>query len=369
VTEVNGKVKIDEAVTKTIVELVITNVYPKDNLSSAGGDIITIEGSGFPLSLDKTYSIEISFDSAATCVPFETSSTMIKCETQPFKEAARRMLQPGGSFVMTLTATSTTGGSFNSFMGGMTIGMTVINKAVSMTPPLVSPIHFKALEIQLNADYPTFGMTADDFEVTIVPDALEITHLTINNDGIRKLNVIAVDTINKTLTVKYGGAYSGTYDVLIKSTSNGNVDTAAIQLEVLFEILDFLPLEGSIFGGTKLTIQGGPFTENIKETIVKVGYKWWEDINFDCYMISVTEDEAVCRIAHDLNREAKEYEVIAYASTYEEANCFMDNDCLFTFLEASLLPEVTAPAVAQFDQASGEYQIVITGTGITDTAD
>ena len=41
------------------------------------------------------------------------------------------------------------------------------------------------------------------------------------------MNVVAVDTTEKTLTVKYGGAYSGTYDMVIKSTINGNIDTSA----------------------------------------------------------------------------------------------------------------------------------------------
>lgn len=131
---------------------------------------------------------------------------------------------------------------------------------------------------------------------------------------------------------------------------------------------DFSPKQGSIYGGTKLTIQGGPFTTDLTETIVKVGYKWWEDINFFCYMISATETEVTCRIAHDLNREAKEYEVIAFASAYEESNCEMQNNCLFEFLDTTALPEVTGPASAVFDSVSGEYTIVIPGSGFTDTA-
>ena len=70
-------------------------------------------------------------------------------------------------------------------------------------------------------------MTKDDFTVTLVPEELELTYLFVNNDGVRELNVVAVDTVDKTITVKYGGAYSGTYDVVIKSTANGNIDTEA----------------------------------------------------------------------------------------------------------------------------------------------
>jgi len=68
-------------------------------------------------------------------------------------------------------------------------------------------------------------MTKEDFSVELLPVTLEKTHLTINNGGRRPLNVIGVDTTLKTVTVKYGGAYSGTYDWLIKSVKNGNIDT------------------------------------------------------------------------------------------------------------------------------------------------
>ena len=60
-------------------------------------------------------------------------------------------------------------------------------------------------------------MTKEDFTVTLVPDELEITHLIVNNDGKKLLNVVAVDPVAKTITVKYGGAFSGTYNLLIKS--------------------------------------------------------------------------------------------------------------------------------------------------------
>ena len=69
-------------------------------------------------------------------------------------------------------------------------------------------------------------MTKEDFSVTIIPAELELSHLSINNEGVRPLNVVAVDTTAKTITVKYGGAYSGTYDLLVKSELNGNIDTS-----------------------------------------------------------------------------------------------------------------------------------------------
>ena len=99
-------------------------------------------------------------------------------------------------------------------------------------------------------------------------------------------------------------------------------------------------MRGSIYGGTKLTITGGPFTD-ISETFVKVGYKWWEEIDHRCYVISVTDTEVTCRLPLDRKREAKEYDVIAFAATYEESNCEMDNNCRYTFVAGDTLPVIT----------------------------
>ena len=79
----------------------------------------------------------------------------------------------------------------------------------------------------------------DDFSVTIVPEELEKSWLFINNEGVREFNVVAVDTTNKIITIKYGGAYSGTYDIVVKSQTNGNIFDDDIQLKVVFELIDF----------------------------------------------------------------------------------------------------------------------------------
>lgn len=102
-----------------------------------------------------------------------------------------------------------------------------------------------------------------------------------------------------------------------------------------------------------------------------MGYAWWEYYDKYCYVISVSADgtQVTCRLPFDLGRQAKEYETVVFASTFEEANCEMDNGCMFTFIAADQLPVVTGPAVAVFDQTSLEYQITIPGTGFTDTVD
>ena len=240
-------------------------------------------------------------------------------------------------------------------------------KTLSLEPQQISPIALRTLVINLDPTYPAHGMTVDDFSVTLVPVELELTYLTINNEGIRPLNVIAVDDVEKSITVKYGGAYSGTYDLLIKSQLHGNVDTSATQLEVVFEINHIFPLYGSVYGGAKLTITGGPFTEDINETFVKVRFQWWDGIDHYCYVIAVWEDKVICRLPLDLNREPKAYEVIAFSSTYEEANCEF-SQCLFQFVAANELPEVTSFSIS-YDSNEEAYMITVQGTDFTDAAE
>jgi len=47
--------------------------------------------------------------------------------------------------------------------------------ATGITPSTISPIDFTTMEIQLYEQYPTAGMTREDFTVTLLPDELEPT--------------------------------------------------------------------------------------------------------------------------------------------------------------------------------------------------
>ena len=146
-------------------------------------------------------------------------------------------------------------------------------KATGISPATMSPIALGTIVVQLDAaTYPSAGMTKEDFTVFIEPIELETTQLVINNGGRRQLNVIAVDTSLKTITLKYGGAYSGTYSLSITSVANGMIDTHPLELLVVFQITSFSPTTGSLYGGTKLTITGGPFIPgDLRQTLIKVG--------------------------------------------------------------------------------------------------
>lgn len=73
------------------------------------------------------------------------------------------------------------------------------------------------------------------------------------------MNVIAVDDSEKSLTVMFGGAYSGNYDIAIRHSDYGLLSTAGLVLNVGSTVTSISPLSGSIFGGTVLTITGTNF--------------------------------------------------------------------------------------------------------------
>ena len=111
-----------------------------------------------------------------------------------------------------------------------------------------------------------------------------------------------MDPTAKTITVKYGGAYSGMYDIVV-SNSTGNI-FCDIQLEVIIEVLDFYPKQGSQFGGTLVTITGINFSDDPLDNPVKIGYEYISGTDHYCYVVETSVTEIKCRTAFDLGRVA-----------------------------------------------------------------
>ena len=80
------------------------------------------------------------------------------------------------------------------------------------------------------------------------------------------MNVIAVDETTKTLTVMFGGAWSGLYRITVRHRDFGLLNTKGLDFTVGSNVTDYSPKEGSIYGGTLLTITGtnfgSEFTDN-----------------------------------------------------------------------------------------------------------
>jgi len=113
---------------------------------------------------------------------------------------------------------------------------------------------------------------ADNYTGDMGPSGFIVT-LSNNNapENITNLYVISTDDVTKTILVKFPGARSGNYTIIVKSNDHGIIDTDAFNLTVTGLITGFSPSSGSIYGGTIITITGENFSDNILDNPVKVG--------------------------------------------------------------------------------------------------
>ena len=131
-------------------------------------------------------------------------------------------------------------------------------------------------------------MADDKFTVSLVPRDPDMERP--NGDTERPLNVVAIDDTSgaPSITVKYGGAYSGVYDWKVSSEVNGDIYTTDVQFEAKIGITGFSPTEGSLYGGTLITITGGHFSDLKTDNPVKIGYDYLNGVDHYCYVESTT---------------------------------------------------------------------------------
>lgn len=99
-----------------------------------------------------------------------------------------------------------------------------------MIPSIVSPVLKANITIYLNTS----------FAGTLDPDDLEVKFVKIGNSSIVKyFNVFAVNNTAKSITIKYGGAYSGNYSLSVKSKTLGKFDSDRVMLQAVGKVLDF----------------------------------------------------------------------------------------------------------------------------------
>jgi hypothetical protein len=128
--------------------------------------------------------------------------------------------------------------------------MTETKAGVSLTPTTASPVLKTQVNITLDATFP-YTLSRNDFSV----NATNISNPTY----FRQMNVIAVDDTNKMLTVMFGGAWSGDYQINIRHSQYGLLDTTALRFTVGANVTSISPSTGSIHGGTLVTITGTNF--------------------------------------------------------------------------------------------------------------
>ena len=199
-------------------------------------------------------------------------------------------------------------------------------------------------------------MEKQDFKVSITSKAAA--------DYTKLMNVIAVDDAAKTLTVKYGGAWSNDYFVNIDHTAMGKIDTSALTLKVNSEYSAITPLTGSIYGGTLLTITGTNWGSEKTDNPVEISFNGALG-STKCFVKTTSATQITCRVDSTISKEnGKTGNVIVFLKTYEEANCTVPTGCTYTF--TSNLPTITAVA-AVFDDSLKAWTVEVSGTAFTGT--
>lgn len=82
---------------------------------------------------------------------------------------------------------------------------------------------------------------------------------------------MSVDDSEKTVTIKFPGAVSGSYYIQLTSAQHGRLDSDSLQLDVHGTVHSVSPLTGSKYGGALITITGENFSDEAQDNPVMIG--------------------------------------------------------------------------------------------------
>ena len=175
-----------------------------------------------------------------------------------------------------------------------------------------------------------FFLFEDNFVEPFNPSSYQIRFTSTKDPSyVRKVNIRELIDSNQ-WRARFLGAHAGTFTVTIKDVALGYLDTSALPLvDANSYITSITPQEGSVYGGTEITITGGPFSNNGLENNVKV----W---NHDCLVTSSSNETIVCvtapRIPATPITEVTEL-IDVFLKAAEYAICALPDDapCDFTW--------------------------------------
>lgn len=121
---------------------------------------------------------------------------------------------------------------------------------ISLSPSSASPVLKTLLTVTLESTFPV-ALDKNDFSVNFTS--------TTNSSIVKRLNVVSVDDSAKTLKVMFGGAKSDTFRVALRHKTQGLLKTSDLLFNVGASVTSVSPKQGSIHGGTILTIIGTNF--------------------------------------------------------------------------------------------------------------
>jgi hypothetical protein len=201
------------------------------------------------------------------------------------------------------------------------------------------------------------------------PHTLNKDHFTVNGtstnadtpDYVRYMNVIEVDDAAKKLTVMFGGALSGKFQMSIRHKDYGLIDCSGKILTVESTVTSFTPMKGSIYGGTMLTITGTNFGDLFTDNPVSITHSAGAAV--PCYVKSTMKTTIKCRLAtkNVSKKEGEPGTMVTFLKTSEEAKCEKPK-CNWSYTDK--ISSVTAMTTS-YDATAERYQLKISGTGFT----
>lgn len=116
------------------------------------------------------------------------------------------------------------------------VGEDLSSVGSSISPNTASPVLKSFLTITIDSEY-TFDLVQEDLSVRIEPASTNDNENAYGKD----LYVTGVDNDARTLDVKFGGAWSGEYDVFVSDATVGLVNMDGVVLTAIGTITDFNP--------------------------------------------------------------------------------------------------------------------------------
>jgi len=214
----------------------------------------------------------------------------------------------------------------------------------ALTPASANPTLKTKLNITLASSFP-YTLSKSDFSV----NATNIT----NPSYFRQMNVIAADDATKTLTVMFGGAWSGLYQINIRHNVYGLLNTTDHVLTVGSNVTSIVPSTGSIHGGTEVTITGTNFGTVFTDNPVQISVNGGVG-SINCYLSSINSTQIKCRVGEapfTYNMTAK---LVTFLKTSEEATCVPSTACVFNYTDS--IPEVVN-MTASYNTTANHWQV------------
>jgi len=166
------------------------------------------------------------------------------------------------------------------------------------------------------------------------------------------MNVIEVGpNTNQYIKVRYGCAESGVYQVIVRSKTFGNFDTSGVTLTTVGKVTDFNPKQGSIHGGTLITIDGYHFSTVETDNPIRIGYT-------DCLVEETTPTQIKCRTLPKEGIAPGQEQLVVFLRTFEEAVCVEAGNCMFTWVDDA---KVTSYSL-DWDDTLKDYVLTLSGT-------